>query len=284
VSFAPTLRCPCEGRFLEPAAEYDAPPAGETQFDLGGQPYRRGYDRCAACAHWFGRHALDLSALYDRAYVDGTYGGAEGMRRRFEQIMALPVERSDNRQRVACVLAFARSRGIGAARRARLLDVGAGLGVFPAAMAEAGWDVTALEPDLRTVDHLQRVVGVRALPRDLLTMDPSTCGVFDAITFNKVLEHVEDPVGLLVAARPLVAPAGFVYVEVPDVAAGTEGPGREEFFIEHHHVFSPASLVQTVERAGLVTALLERLREPSSKFTLRAFATAGMTAPLGGVA
>lgn len=280
----PTLRCECRGRFLEPAAEYDAPPDGETRFELGGQAYRRAYDRCAVCDHWFGRHALDLSTLYDRAYVDSTYGGPEGMRRKFEQIMALAPERSDNRQRVACVQAFARTHGIGAASRARLLDVGAGLGVFPAAMADAGWDVTALEPDLRTVNHLERVVGVRALARDLLTIDASAVGVFDAITFNKVLEHVEDPVGLLAAARPLVAPGGFVYVEVPDVAAGTEGPGREEFFVEHHHVFSPASLVQTVERAGLVTALLERLREPSAKFTLRAFATAGRTAPLGGVA
>ena len=197
-----TLRCPCDGRFCQPAAQYDAPPNGETRFDLGTQVYHRAYEKCAVCAHWFGRHDLDLSVLYDHAYVDSTYGGTDGMRRRFEKIMALPPERSDNRQRVARVLAFARGRGLGTG--ARLLDVGAGLGVFPAAMAEVGWDVTALEPDIRTVDHLTRVAGVRARAADLLTLDPARDGGFAVISLNKVLEHVEDPGTLLVAAAALL--------------------------------------------------------------------------------
>ena len=34
----------------------------------------------------------------------------------------------------------------------------------------------------------------------------------------------------------------LVYVELPDAeGAALHGPGREEFFIEHHHVFSAAS-------------------------------------------
>ena len=94
----------------------------------------------------------------------------------------------------------------------------------------------------------------------------------DAITFNKVLEHVEDPVAMLAAARPLLAAGGFVYVEVPDAeGAAAHGPGREEFFIEHHHVFSAASTAMMAARAGLATLAVERLREPSGKFTLRAF-------------
>lgn len=275
MSFAPTIRCGCDGRFVEPVAEYSAPPAGETRFDLGRQPYQRAYDRCVVCTHWFGRHALDLSALYDRSYVDSTYGGPEGMRRKFEQIMALPPERSDNRQRVARVRAFAAAQRIDESRRPRLLDVGAGLGVFPAAMAAAGWDVTALEPDPRTVEHLRAVVGVPALAEDLLALDASSTGAFDAISFNKVLEHVEDPVALLLSARALLTAAGFIYVEVPDVEAASEGHGREEFFIEHHHVFSPVSLALIAERAGLLTAEIHRVREPSSKFTLCLYARRG---------
>jgi SAM-dependent methyltransferase len=273
VNIGPTLRCPCAGKFLTAAADYDAPPPGETRFDIGAQPYKRAYDRCDLCGHWYGRHAIDLSRLYDRAYVDGTYGGAEGMRQKFETIMALPVERSDNRQRVARIRSFAAAHGIAEAGRPRLLDVGAGLGVFPAAMAAAGWDVMALEPDPRTVEHLQRVAGVCARPQELLTLDPAVEGGFDAITFNKVLEHVEDPLPLLAAAMTLVGPRGFVYVEAPDVAAASEGAGREEFFLEHHHVFSPASLGMLGERAGLSVIEIERLREPSTKFTLRAFFT-----------
>jgi SAM-dependent methyltransferase len=274
MAISPTLRCPCGERLLDVAARYDAAPQGETRFSLSEQRYQRGYRSCRACAHWFGEHAMDLSALYDREYVDATYGGADGMRRRFAAVMALPPERSDNRARVARVLAFAHGRLDDDGGRRRLLDVGAGLGVFPAAMAEAGWEAVALEPDPRTIEHLREVARVDALASDVERVDPETHGRFDAVTFNKVLEHVEDPVPLLAAAGRLLTARGFVYVEVPDVAAAAAGLGREEFFIEHHHVFSPASLVMLAERAGLAVAALERLREPSGKFTLRLFAVA----------
>jgi SAM-dependent methyltransferase len=268
---APTLRCPCGERQTEAAAAYDAPPDGETRFDFRSQPYRRAYQSCTLCGHWFGQHDLDLTSMYESAYVDATYGGGDGMRRRFETLMALPFGRSDNRGRVARILAFAPHR-TGAPVRPWLLDVGAGLGVFPAAMTESGWQVTALEKDRRMVEHLRSIPGVEALAEDVLELDPQTHGPFDAVTFNKVLEHVEDPQPLLESAGRLLSRDGFVYVEVPDVAASAVSPAREEFFVEHHHVFTPASLAMLAERSGLSVAAVERLREPSGKFTLRMFA------------
>ena len=65
---------------------------------------------------------------------------------------------------------------------------------------------------------------------------------------------------------------GLVYVEVPDgEAAAADGPGREEFFVEHLHVFSAASLPMAAARAGFAVRALERIREPSTKYTLVAF-------------
>ena len=139
-------------------------------------------------------------------------------------------------------------------------------------MKEAGWRPLALEPDLRTVDHLRDVVAVEALQADFLTLDPGTVGLFDAVTFNKVLEHVEDPASFLLAARRFLKPHGFVYVEVPDAAAAAEGPEREEFTIDHHHVFSPASVAIMVDQCGMDLISVERCREASGKYTLRAFA------------
>ncbi|RJQ83008.1 MAG: class I SAM-dependent methyltransferase [Desulfobacteraceae bacterium] len=269
----PTLHCPCQGRFLTPAFTYAAAPAGETAFDLQGRPYLRRYDHCTVCGHWFGRHDLDLDGLYARDYVDATYGGLAGMRQKFETIMALPPEKSDNVQRIARVRAFALRRGIDESVCPRLLDVGAGLGVFPAAMKTNGWRVTALETDARTVQHLRAVVGVETLDLPLAQMQESAAEPFDLIAFNKVLEHVADPVSLLIAAKALLLQQGFIYVEVPDVAAAAEGPEREEFFIEHHHVFSPASVALLSARAGLSPISIARLREPSGKFTLNAFLT-----------
>lgn len=275
VTIRPTLHCPCDGRFLERALTYSEPPDGETRFDLAGADYVRHFDRCRTCGHFFGRHDLPLEGLYEDAYVDATYGDVSGMQQRLERVLALPPDRSDNHGRVARVLTFAedearRPRPPGAGAR-RVLDVGAGIGVFPAAMKRAGWDVTAIEPDRRTVELLRASIGIDAHDRDLRELDPAALPAFDAVTFNKVLEHVEDPVALLAHASRFLAEWGFCYVEVPDVAAASEGAGREEFFVEHHHVFSPASLAMLGERAGLRVALIDRLVEPSGKFTVFAF-------------
>jgi hypothetical protein len=80
---------------------------------------------------------------------------------------------------------------------------------------------------------------------------------------------------MLAAAHRWLAAGGFVYLEVPDgEAAAGAGPDREEFFIDHRHVFSPASLALLAARASFAVCAIERLREPSGKYTLRAFVTA----------
>lgn len=262
-------RCRFDGGRLVEAFAYDRPPPGETHFAIPDSEYRRAYDRCETCGHFYARHVIDLSRLYETSYVDATYGGAAGMKARLEKIRALPPERSDNAIRAARIDAFAaRANG------RRLLDVGAGIGVFPASMLDRGWSVEAIELDTRTAEHLRETLRIPAHTDDLKTLTARGIGSFDAIIFNKVIEHVDDPAAILRDAVPLMAEGGFIYVEVPDVAAAVDGPAREEFFIEHLHVFSPASLIMTVEKAGLDVIELERIREPSGKFTLFSFAMA----------
>ncbi|HEY1549760.1 MAG TPA: class I SAM-dependent methyltransferase [Kofleriaceae bacterium] len=271
ISSGPPLHCPCGGDRFTTVHTYFAPPAGEVRFASSpADSYCREIYRCSLCGHFISVFAL-AQAFYSGEYVDATYGDADGMRKTFERIVALPPERSDNAGRVARIDAFANAHLPGGARR--VLDVGSGLCVFLARMKAHGWQCTALDPDPRAAAHARDVAGVTgicgSLPNDAL-------GTFDAIAFNKVLEHVADPIALLAAAKPLVAAHGFVYVELPDgeAAARESGFGREEFFVEHLHVFSMASFARLAERAGFEVRELERLREPSSKFTLRAFLTA----------
>lgn len=272
MNVAPTLHCPCNGAHEVTAFTYDAPPKGETAFDFGQQAYARRYQRCFACGHWRADHAMQLGSLYGGAYVSATYG--DRMRTTFERIIGLPADRSDNTGRVERVLTFGR-RWFPESTVPRLLDVGSGLAVFPYRMRQAGWDCTALDPDESAATHAREVAGVAAVTGDFATASGAGLGRFDVVTLNKVLEHVEDPVALLSLVRRHLEPRGFVYVEVPDEAAAIEGPEREEFFIEHLHVFSPASLAMLADRSGLTVVAIERLREPSSKFTLRAFLCEG---------
>jgi SAM-dependent methyltransferase len=265
-----TLQCSCGEGNRSIAFSYHAPPAGETLFRLP-PPYRRSYEACKICGHYFGVHEIDLSSLYDGSYVDVTYSSAAKMAAVFQRIISLPLERSDNAGRAARVDTFAQDR-FGSSQGRTVFDIGAGLGVFPHAMKKRGWTVTALDPDPRATAHIRSVVDAEVVTGDFMKIDPSRLGRFDVITLNKVLEHIEDPVAFLARAVPLLGERGFIYIEVPSVAAATEGPGREEFFIEHHHVFSAGSLIRAIEAAGLTVLRLECIREPSTKFTIFAFA------------
>jgi SAM-dependent methyltransferase len=205
--------------------------------------------------------------------VDATYGAA-GLRQAFERIVRLPAEKSDNTGRVRCVVEFA-NRHFGPERclpgALSVLDVGSGLCVFLHLLRQrTSWRCTALDPDARAAAHARDVAGVDAIAADFMGLDPLPR--YDMLTFNKVLEHVVDPVAMLRKAAAHLQQDGVVYIELPDgEAAAVDGPGREEFFIDHHHIFSFESMRILAQRAGFEVLEMERLREPSSKFTLRGF-------------
>jgi len=268
--------CPmCGGHELYVHFTYDEQPPLETRFPLAaGSRYWRELHRCAQCGHYLEYFEPDQNALYGEEYVSATYGDADGLRRMFERIDALPAQRSDNTGRVRHVLDYCAQHWPTerfADRKPTLLDVGAGLGVFPYRMQQAGWDCTALDLDPRQVQHLREVAGVRAELGDLNSQ--SGLGRFDLISFNKVLEHIREPIGVLAGSAQKLLPGGLVYVELPDAeAAEREGKEREEYLLGHIHVFSFASFALLIAHAGLQLLDCQRLQEPSSKYTLRGFA------------
>lgn len=248
-------------------AGYDAPPEGET--DFGITPYRRVLWQCRRCGHVINTHGFDLEAsLYQGAYAEATYG--EKMRATFAKIMSLPPERSDNRLRVTRMNLLADALGWEGPRTC--LDVGSGLGVFPAAMRETGWDCTALDPDPAATKMIGELAQVDTLTGDFMVVDAPRR--YDLVSFNKVLEHVREPVDMLGRTADFLTPRGAVYVELPDgeVALADAGPDREEFFVEHFDAYSAASIALLIRAAGFDTLSVERIREPSGKYTLRAFA------------
>lgn len=255
-------RCLCGGERWQSLFHYEAPPEGETHFSFSGHAYRRDIVRCLNCGHCRAVHTLPLDDLYRHPYTAATYG--ESLGEAYQRIMALPPTGSDNASRVANL-----TTRLGLGRGRRLLDVGSGLGVFVALMKQSGWEAVTLDPDERAVAHARAVVKVTAILADWQMAPPA--GQYDLVTFNKVLEHVTDPVSFLSRARSVLAPSGAVYVEVPDgELAARDGPGREEFFVEHWHVFSALSLAYLSVTAGFRLEWLERVCEPSGKYTLRA--------------
>jgi len=267
--------CMCGASAFASVHVYDKPPVGETRFDLNGQgAYRRELMQCTRCGHMVSVGTSIPMESYDGAYVAQTYGkGVQAIRNAFERIQSLRPSESDNVGRVARVDHFA-SKWFGRNHQHReLLDVGAGLGVFIAGMQANRWQCTGVDPDPAACEHLRTWLGADAY---CATFERLTgAGRFDVVTLNKVLEHVADPVGMLSLIPAVLGRRGVAYVEVPDGEAALEdGPGREEFFIEHLHAFSMASLGLTMQLAGLRPIECARLREPSGKYTLFAFACA----------
>lgn len=252
---------------------YDAPPEGEALFkSLDQSKYHREIVSCEGCGHMISTHKMDLEALYAGEYNDTNYNGLEGMRMSFRRITNLDSKLSDNMARCNRIQDYVSEYSKSyTSSELILLDVGSGLGVFPWEMQKRGFNVTAVDPDKTAVEHMRE----HAIDAVCGSFEKMEFGKkFGLITFNKVLEHVKNPIAMLQRSRDFLHRNAFVYVELPDgECAMSEGPGREEFFIDHLHIFSFASIVLLANNAGFKTLAAERLREPSGKYSLRAFLT-----------
>jgi len=106
---------------------------------------------------------------------------------------------------------------LGEGRGRRALDVGAADGFLAELMTRQGWQVTALERDPGQAAKARGRCH-EVIVADLDGAAPHLDGAFDAIVYGDVLEHVSDPLPVLVAINRSLAPEGRVIVSVPNVA------------------------------------------------------------------
>jgi SAM-dependent methyltransferase len=139
----------------------------------------------------------------------------------------------------------------------RLLDVGCGNGEFLAAAA-ARWpsaELLGLElSETAVTAAVRKVPTARLRACDLLAdASPSSgeAGWATHAVCSEVLEHVDDPVGLLRSARQWLAPGCRLVVTVPG------GPmSAFDHHIGHRRHFSPDDLREVISAAGLRVALV----------------------------
>jgi trans-aconitate methyltransferase len=139
-------------------------------------------------------------------------------------------------------------------------------------MRERGWKCFAIDPDPAAAEQARELAGAEAVAGDFFALEPPRR--FALVTLNKVLEHVPDMIGMLERAKRWLAAGGLIYVELPDGEAAITDPlgaMREEFFVEHYCAFSAASYALLARQAALTLRRVDRVREPSGKYTLRGF-------------
>ena len=247
--------------------QFNRPPKGETNF--GFLPYSRSLWQCTGCQHITNKHNFNIdTTFYKKTYQRTTY--KEKARSRFTELMSLPKEQSDNRQRVNFIDNFWNDTQKN--KEKSCLDVGSGLGVFPAVLKELNWDCVAIEPDPEACEIIREKIGIEVLSGELV--ECQKIGEFNLICFNKVLEHTQNPKEMLLQSTLHLKSGGLLYIELPDgeTALKESGPDREEFFVEHFDAYSRKSLELLMNSVRFKILTIDQVYEPSGKFTLRAFA------------
>lgn len=143
----------------------------------------------------------------------------------------------------------------------RLLDVGAGPGVFLDLVRRAGWQGTGIELSSRAaaasrerydVDVREGTIEAVALPQ----------ASFDVVTLWDILEHVRDPRRMLERAYELLKPGGLLFIETPNSAAlldratiilallGISGPAATFYGLHHLTLWNPSNIRRMLEGVG----------------------------------
>ena len=137
-----------------------------------------------------------------------------------------------------------------------LLELGPGHGLFvyfaasnPNAGSVSGWDIspTSIAHTRMALATLGVEKPVRLEQQNLFEA-PDDDRRFDAIVMSEILEHLEDPVAALQAAKARLRPGGSIWVNVP-----ANSPAPDHIFL----VQSPEHACELVQAAGLEVAASE---------------------------
>ena len=178
----------------------------------------------------------DIDAIYKSYTIYHQAAGAE--QAVFEQSSGLPASRSVR------LLETFRDRA-GLKSTGRMLDVGCGNGATIRAFGQVapGWTKAGTEFDGKYRAEVESIPNTEPLHIGSVEEVP---GTFDVITMIHVLEHIVDPVDVLVTLRGKLTPGGLLLIEVPHHPANP----FELLIADHRSHFTADSLVRALSVAG----------------------------------
>lgn len=257
------MQCDCNKIFLKKLFSYSSKPKKEKKFKIK-KKYKREYYECKNCKHIVSKLYFNLKDIYNSQYFDYTYTNLKGLQKRFNYLKNLNYAKSDNKNRVKRVNSY-----FGNKKKLSVLDVGSGMGIFLYEMKKLGWRCLGVDLDVRYKKFCNDFLNIKILNLKLQNLKIKK--KFSLITFNKVLEHLSNPVSLLKVSKKYLKKDGAIYLEVPDSKVKKLGKNRDEFCVDHLHIFSIQSVSNMAEKSGFSVNLIKRIIDPSGKYTIFAF-------------
>ena len=138
--------------------------------------------------------------------------------------------------------------------RGRILDVGAGPGLFLDEARKRGWKTAGLEPAAWASAYARDTLGLpRVRTGDTAALAEFPAGSFDVVTAFDVIEHVADPLKFARSLARVVKPGGCLVLTTPRLdspLARFMGKRWYCIFPAHLHYFTRPSLTKTLRGAG----------------------------------
>ena len=133
----------------------------------------------------------------------------------------------------------------------RALEIGCSTGVLLNLLKNRNWEVWGVEPSESALVAEKK--GIRVINKFFQEADLPR-GYFDVVILNHTLEHLENPVSILVKARSLLRRRGIIYIDVPNFASlSAKLLGRRWPYImpeEHIWYFTPVTLKKLIRKSG----------------------------------
>lgn len=118
-----------------------------------------------------------------------------------------------------------------------VLEVGAGFGLLCSMLEKRGYVVDALEPYV--TPHYLKDTKVRIVKKTFTAYAKTTIKKYDAIILYDVIEHTDDPKGMVLLFKKLLKKNGIVLIQTPNYLStmATRVKKWSWWMIEDHRVF-----------------------------------------------